>query len=564
MSESKSPELVQLKSEEQINKYRLTTSDSLNNAVQPLLTDLYQISMAYAYWKSQKTDYAVFDLFFRKNPFGGEFTIFGGLDECLKFIRDFRFTESDIAYLKSAMPSYIEDEFFQYLKNMNLKDLKVYAVREGSLVFPRIPIIRLEGPLIVVQLLETTLLVLVNFASLVCTNAARFRIAAGEKKTLLEFGLRRAQGPDGGLTASKYCYIGGFDGTSNVLAGKLFGIPIKGTHAHSFVSSFQSLEDIKTKKCKHAEKNEEIDMVEQSLKYLEKLEKIGMNFLAEECNKGELASFISFAIAFPTQLLSLVDTYNVLKSGIPNFCAVALALNDLGYRARGIRLDSGDLAYQSIKVRSIFTKIADAFDLPWFENLIIVASNDINEEILQSLNHQGHTIDQFGIGTHLVTCQKQPALGCVFKLVEVNHKPCVKLSEEFNKVTFPGKKDAYRLFDKDNCPLVDLLTRPDEPEPVVMEKFICRHPFIETKRAYLMPSRVENLLVPFWLNGELVKENIDTILQVKERVKSQLTSLRPDSKRLLNPTPYKIAVSEKLYDFMHKLWLDSTPIADMM
>lgn len=231
-------------SEEQINNYRLTTSASLNNAVQPLLTDLYQLSMAYAYWKTKKTDHSVFDLFFRKNPFGGEFTIFGGLDECLKFIRDFKFTESDIAYLKTAMPSYIEDEFFQYLKNMDLSDVKLYAVREGSLVFPRVPVIRLEGPLIVVQLLETTLLVLVNFASLVCTNAARFRIAAGEEKKLLEFGLRRAQGPDGGLTASKYCYIGGFDGTSNVLAGKLFGIPIKGTHAHSFVSSFGSLEEI--------------------------------------------------------------------------------------------------------------------------------------------------------------------------------------------------------------------------------------------------------------------------------------------------------------------------------
>jgi nicotinate phosphoribosyltransferase len=327
----------------------------------------------------------------------------------------------------------------------------------------------------------------------VCTNAARFRIAAGEKKTLLEFGLRRAQGPDGGLTASKYCFIGGFDGTSNVLAGKLFGIPIKGTHAHSFVSSFNSIDEIKQRNLKHTETNEEIDMVELSLSYLDKLEKSGINFMQEECNKGELASFIAFAIAFPTQMLSLVDTYNVLKSGIPNFCAVALALNDLGYRARGIRLDSGDLAYQSLKVRAIFTAIAEDFNLPWFENLIIVASNDINEEILQSLNHQGHTIDQFGIGTHLVTCQKQPALGCVFKLVEVNHKPCVKLSEEFNKVTFPGKKDAYRLFDKDNCPLVDLLTRPEEPEPVVGEKFICRHPFIVTK--FLLGFQVEFYLI---------------------------------------------------------------------
>lgn len=545
------------------NNYRLTTCDALNNAVQPLLTDLYQLSMAYAYWKSQKTDYAVFDLFFRKNPFGGEFTIFAGLDECLKFIRDFRFTESDIAYLKTAMPPYVEDEFFRFLKDMNLNDLKVYAVREGSLVFPRIPIIRIEGPLIIVQLLETTLLNLVNYASLVCTNAARFRIAAGPNKALLEFGLRRAQGPDGGLTGSKYCYIGGFDGTSNVLAGKLFGIPIKGTHAHSFVSSFKGLSDMKVTTSKHKETGELMDMVELSTKYLNELEKKGLNFLAEECNKGELASFISFGIAFPTQLLSLVDTYNVLKSGIPNFCAVALALNDLGYKAIGIRLDSGDLAYLSLQVRSIFRSIAKLFDVPWFENLIIVASNDINEDILHSLNSQGHEINQFGIGTHLITCQKQPALGCVFKLVEVDHKPCVKLSEEFTKITFPGKKDAYRLFDKDNCPLSDLLTLSNEPEPVVGQKFLCRHPFIETKRAYTTPSRIEPLLVPFWINGELKKENIDTILQVKERVKSQLASLRTDSKRSLNPTQYKITVSEKLYDFMHQLWLDSTPIADM-
>jgi len=547
-----------------INQYRLTTSDSLNNAVQPLLTDLYQLSMAYAYWKNQKDDHAVFDLFFRKNPFGGEFTIFGGLDECLKFIRDFKFTESDVHYLKSQMPHYIEDEFFQYLKDMDLSKVKVYAAREGSLVFPRIPIMRLEGPLTVVQLLETTLLVLVNFASLVATNAARFRLAAGEDKKLLEFGLRRAQGPDGGLTASKYCFIGGFDATSNVLAGKLFGIPIKGTHAHSFVSSFLSMDDIKQRNCKHAETEEVKDLVELSTKYLKELEQSEINFIEEECNKGELAAFISFAIAFPTQFLSLVDTYNVLKSGIPNFCAVALALNELGYKAVGVRLDSGDLSYLSLKVRDIFTKIGNKYNLDWFKKLTIVASNDINEDILHSLNSQGHSIDQFGIGTHLVTCQKQPALGCVFKLVEVNNKPCVKLSEEFAKVTFPGKKNAYRLFDKDNCPLVDLLTRGCEPEPKVGEKFLCRHPFVETKRAFLTPSKVEPLLVLYWNDGQLQTQNLETIPQVKERAKQQLLDLRSDIKRLLNPTPYKITVSEKLYDFMHQLWLDSTPIGELM
>lgn len=228
----------------QVDQHRLLNNCQLNNAVQPLLTDLYQISMAYAYWKSKKCDSAVFDLFFRKNPFNGEFTIFAGLEECLKYIHDFKFSDSDIDYLRRTMPDYVEEEFFTYLKEMNLNQLKVYAIREGSVVFPRIPIMRLEGPLPIVQLLETTLLVLVNYASLVTTNAARFRLAAGENKQLLEFGLRRAQGPDGGLSSSKYCYIGGFDGTSNVLAGKLYGIPIKGTHAHSFVSSFYQFENL--------------------------------------------------------------------------------------------------------------------------------------------------------------------------------------------------------------------------------------------------------------------------------------------------------------------------------
>jgi nicotinate phosphoribosyltransferase len=244
--------LFKIRNMEQINlrkdQIRLETNQQLNNAVQPLLTDLYQLSMAYAYWKNKKKEQtAVFDLFFRKNPFSGEFTIFAGLEECLKYIADFRFSQSDIDYLKSAMPEYVEDEFYQYLMNMDLKDLKLYAVREGSLIFPRIPIMRLEGPLLIVQLLETTLLVLINYASLVATNAARFRLAAGDQKSLLEFGLRRAQGPDGGLSASKYCYIGGFNGTSNVLAGKLYGIPIKGTLAHSFVSSFSSMDELKEK-----------------------------------------------------------------------------------------------------------------------------------------------------------------------------------------------------------------------------------------------------------------------------------------------------------------------------
>jgi nicotinate phosphoribosyltransferase len=296
------------------NQNRMTTRDELNNAVQPLLTDLYQISMAYAYWKSGKNDRAVFDLFFRKSPFQGEFTIFAGLEDCLKYIEDFRFDDSDIDYLRSAMPGYVEPAFFEYLRAMNLSELKLYAIREGSLVFPRIPMMRLEGPLAIVQLLETTLLVLVNYASLVATNAARFRLAAGERKTLLEFGLRRAQGPDGALSASKYCYVGGFDGTSNVLAGKIYGIPIRGTHAHSFVSSYLDINDLHIRTCKSLHTGAMVDVVALAHSYLKRLEKVAeLHFLESECNKGELAAFTAYAISFPTNFLALVDTYNVLK-----------------------------------------------------------------------------------------------------------------------------------------------------------------------------------------------------------------------------------------------------------
>lgn len=286
------------------------------------------------------------------------------------------------------------------------------------------------------------------------------------------------------------------------------------------------------------------DLANLSMDYLTQLEKFEFNFSLNEANRGELAAFIGYAIAFPSDFLALVDTYNVLKSGVPNFCAVALALHKVGYRAKGIRLDSGDLAYLSNKVRDFFKKVAKVFQLDFFESLTIVASNDINEDILHSLNMQGHSIDSFGIGTHLVTCQKQPALGCVFKLVEVNGRPCVKLSEDVQKATFPGKKNAYRLYDKEGIPLVDLLTRSDEDEPKVGEAFLCRHPFIETKRAYLSPSKVENLLVPVWINGKLVQENMDSIDGIRERVRKQLNRLRNDHKRMLNPTPYKVIVEE--------------------
>lgn len=371
-----------------------------NCVVQPLLTDMYQITMAYAYWKSGKTeDCAVFELFFRKNPFSGEFTIFAGLEECVKFLHNFRFSTSDIQYLRDNLPSCIENEFFAYLSQVTARDITLHAVEEGSVVFPRIPMIRIEGPLIVAQLIETTLLNLVNYASLLTTNAARYRLAAGNLQ-LYEFGLRRAQGPDGGLSASKYAYIGGFDGTSNVLAGKLFNIPIKGTHAHSYVTSFTDFSDLHYRHLVKKGTNESVDLLELTCKWLKE---VVPQFKGASCatNKGELAAFISYAIAFPDIFSALVDTYDVEKCGLINFCAVALALNDLGYQAKGIRIDSGDLAYLSQRARDHFIHISEKYGILWFRDISIMASNDINEETIMSLNEQGHKINCFGIGKQL-------------------------------------------------------------------------------------------------------------------------------------------------------------------
>ncbi|XP_013176961.1 PREDICTED: nicotinate phosphoribosyltransferase 2 isoform X4 [Papilio xuthus] len=533
-----------------------------NGIVQPLLTDLYQITMAYAYWKSGKVnDVAVFDLFFRTNPFQGEFTIFAGLEECLKFLENFHYSDSDIDYLMQTLPDNIEPEFYAYLKDLTCKDIKLSAIEEGSVVFPRVPLLRIEGPLIVAQLLETTLLTLVNFASLMATNAARYRMVAGKNVSLLEFGLRRAQGPDGGLSASKYAYVGGFDGTSNVLAGKMFNIPVKGTHAHSFVTSFSTLQDISSAALRHAETQEQCDLLQLAADWRRRISAI-LDVSPDEASDGELAALISYAVAFPTGFLALVDTYDVKRSGLLNFCAVALALNDCGYRAVGIRIDSGDLAYLSVLARNTFEQIAEAFKLNWFAKLTIVASNDINEDTILSLNEQGHKIDCFGIGTHLVTCQRQPALGCVYKLVEINGQPRIKLSQDVGKVTIPGHKEAYRLFGADGHALIDLLQRSSEPAPIIGQKVLCRHPFQESKRAYVIPSKVEHLYKVYWSEGRICVRP-KPLSEVRARVQASLRTLRQDIKRNLNPTPYKVAVSDDLYSFIHDLWLQNAPIGEL-
>ncbi|XP_038987860.1 nicotinate phosphoribosyltransferase 2-like isoform X2 [Phoenix dactylifera] len=537
-----------------------------NPMVTPLLTDLYQFTMAYAYWKAGKhLDRAVFDLFYRKNPFGGEYTVFGGLEECIRLIANFKLKEEEISFLRSVMPT-CEDGFFDYLRAIDCSDVEVYAIPEGSVVFPKIPLMRIEGPVAVVQLLETPFVNLVNYASLVTTNAARHRFVAGKSKNLLEFGLRRAQGPDGGISASRYCYMGGFDSTSNVAAGRLFGIPLRGTHSHAFVSSYMGHDEIIGKALQsHDGSSTCEDFVSLVQAWLGKIQWTdSLRGVFGETNQSELAAFTSYALAFPNNFLTLVDTYDVMRSGVPNFCAVALALNDLGYKAVGIRLDSGDLAYLSIEARKFFQAIEKEFSVPSFGKMNITASNDLNEETIDALNKQGHEVDAFGIGTNLVTCYAQPALGCVFKLVEINNQPRIKLSEDVTKVSIPCKKRCYRLYGREGYPLVDIMTGGNEPPPKVGERILCRHPFNESKRAYVVPQRVEELLKCYWPGySDKSREELPSLEKIRDRCMKHLSQMRPDHMRRLNPTPYKVSVSAKLYDFIHFLWLSEAPVGEL-
>lgn len=554
----------------------------VNGLVNCLLTDMYQVTMAYGYWKAGRADdFAVFDLFFRKAPFKGEYTVFAGLEEVVKHVATYGFTDDQIAYLRSQLPT-CEPGFWAYLRTLDCSSLRIYAVAEGSVVFPRVPLLRVEGPLALGQLLETTILVLCNYASLMCTNAARFRRAAGRTKdgkprTLLEFGLRRAQGPDGAISASRYAFMGGFDGTSNVLAGQMFGMGAAGTMAHSFITTYAGLDELKTR---------ELDgknIVELAQDYRKRLG-------ARACNDGELAAFVAYAQAFPDTFLALVDTYDTLNSGVPNFIAVSMALLELGHKPQGIRLDSGDLAYLSKEARKMFIAANEKFDCVGrfdfdLSKATIVASNDINEQVLDSLNDQGHEIDAFGIGTHLVTCQAQPALGMVYKLVQCNEKPRIKLSNDITKVTIPGCKEAFRLIGSEGVPLLDLIIRAGEARPEAGRRLMCRHPFDEKLRVYVTPSSVIPLLSLVYVGEKALADGRDPrvgssvmeedppkagicykmpgIKELKAYVHAQLNLLREDHMRGMNPTPYKVSVTPELYHFIHDLWMKEVPIPEM-
>uniref|UniRef100_A0A4W3GKX9 Nicotinate phosphoribosyltransferase n=1 Tax=Callorhinchus milii TaxID=7868 RepID=A0A4W3GKX9_CALMI len=430
--------------------------------------------MAHSLWRcGRHRTGAVFELFFRDNPFGGGFTIFAGLQNCLSFIHSFSL--SSTAYV-NASPSL----------SLSLQ----------------VALMEVSGPLAVVQLLETPLLNLVNYASLVATNAARFRLLVGPRIKLFELGLRRAQGPDGGLSGSKYSYIGGFDYTSNLLAGKLYGIPVRGSMAHSYITSFTSISELTFQTLKPVGDGAAVDFVGLSERWLGRVCRL-LEESEEFPDAGERAAFISFALCYPSNFVALVDTYSVRRSGLPNFCAVALTLDELGYRAIGVRLDSGDLRQQSLHCRSVFRACSQTFEVPWFANLSIMASNNISEENLKELQCQEHEIDYIGVGTNLVTCPLQPSLGCVYKLTEVNGKARIKLSEDQSKTTLPGRKNSYRLYSPDGHPLLDLLTLHSEEAPRAGEEVQCCALGRKMERLQVTAANVEPLLSVYFERGQV-------------------------------------------------------------
>lgn len=526
---------------------------SIRERVPPLLTDLYQFTMAYAYWRAGRhQEPAVFELFFRDNPFGGGFSLFAGLHDCLLFLRSFRFTDDDVEFLRSVLPPATDPAFFQFLRGLDCSGITLRSIPEGTVVFARVPLMEVAGPLAVVQLLETSLLCLVNYASLVCSNAARFRLAAGPRRKLLEMGLRRAQGPDGGLTASRYTHIGGFDLTSNVQAGFLFGIPVAGTMAHSYVTSFSSLEEVwpQTLMAVNGD-SDPVDFISLTKGWLSRVcELLGAE--PEKICEGELAAFLSYAIAYPQNFLPVIDSYSVGCSGLLNFSAVALALCELGYRPVGVRLDSGDLCRQSVDVRRVFRLCSEHFSIPAFDSLIIVGTNNISEQSMVELNKKENEIDVVGVGTHLVTCTKQPSLGCVYKLVEVRGRPRMKISEDPQKSTVPGRKDVYRLIDTEGHCFLDLVCLAVESPPEAGVSLTCYPLGCDDSSVSVTPAQVLCLRQEMFIKGQ-VTHPLCSAAETRAKVQSSLQTLHPRHKRLQDADSYTVALSEKLHNLVTEI-----------
>ena len=470
-----------------------------------LLTDLYQLTMAYGYWKTERANReAVFHLFFRKNPFGGGYTIAAGLQYVIDYLESFQFLASDLEYLAELEGNdrrpLFEPAFLDYMAHLRLR-CDVDAVPEGTVVFPHQPLVRVKGPILHCQILETALLNFVNFQSLIATKAARITTATGGDP-VLEFGLRRAQGIDGALAASRAAYIGGCDATSNVLAGKLFGIPVKGTHAHSWVMSFDD----------------------------------------------ETAAFENYAAAMPNNCVFLVDTYDTLD-GIQNAIQVGRRLRENGHEMVGVRLDSGDLAYLSIEARR-------RLDEAGFPSAVVVASNDLDERIITSLKEQGAKIAVWGVGTNLVTAYDQPALGGVYKLGAMKNdagqwEPKVKLSEQAIKTSTPGMLQVRRFHNGDGA-VADMIYNEldDEPAtPVMVDP-------LDPTRRLLLGGELSSvkLLIPVVRDGIVVKPQED-LATIRARAQQQIGLFHTGVRRHMNPHQYPVGLEQTLHDLKTDLIL---------
>jgi nicotinate phosphoribosyltransferase len=478
----------------------MTQQDRVSPA---LLTDLYQLTMAYGYWKNEMLGYdAVFHAFFRLPPFNGGYTMACGLSDVIEYLQHFRFQADDLAYLATLTGSddkrLFETRFLDYLEQLKFT-CDVDAMVEGDVVFPHEPLLRVSGPLLQGQLLETALLNILNFQTLIATKAARICLAA-KGGGVLEFGLRRAHGSDGALAASRAAYIGGCVGTSNVLAGKVFGIPVLGTHAHSWVMAFPT----------------------------------------------ELEAFRAYAETLPGNCILLVDTYESIE-GVRNALAVGRWLRTIGKELSAIRLDSGDLTYLSIRARKIL-------DEAGFTSTKILASNDLDEYVINSLKEQGALIDGWGVGTKLVTAFDQPALGGVYKLGAIRRsdgqwRGRIKLSEQAAKVSNPGSLQVRRFANEKEY-LGDMIY--DELEGQPKTRLLVDIADVTLRRSIPETAAHRDLLVPIFRQGEMIYDR-PTIHQIRDHALVELGKFYAGVKRLLNPHIYPIGLELGLHETKTRL-----------
>jgi nicotinate phosphoribosyltransferase len=448
-------------------------------------TDYYELTMAQGYYLSgmyQKQ--ASFDYFFRKIPFNGGYVVFAGVQDLIDTIKSFSFSDEEIDYLKKEG---FAEEFIEYARNFQFRG-SIFSAKEGEIIFPGEPVLRVEGNLLETQIIETLLLNILNFQSLIATKASRIKVAAGEKTTVLDFGLRRSQGL-AGIHATRAAMIGGFDGTSNVYSAQKYGVSAGGTMAHSWVQSFDD----------------------------------------------ELEAFRAYARHYPDDTILLVDTFDTLGSGLPNAITVARELRENGHELKAIRLDSGDLAYFSRKARYML-------DDAGFPEVKIAASNQLDERVITSLKTQEAPIDIFGVGTRLVTGHGSPALDGVYKLSSVGGEPRIKISENIEKITLPGPKKIYRYFNNDGSFYGDAVLLDHEK---VLERM--HHPTFPAKKSDLNGFQYEELLSPIIKDGKVVRMPL-SVKEIATYSRKRLDQLQREFKRLDNPHIYKVGISTKLME----------------